>query len=418
MTDENPLPPGKNPGLFYGYNVVIAAFLIMLLTYGVRTSFGVFFKPMETEFEWSRALISGAVTLSMIVQGLWGIFMGRVNDKIGSRLVITVCCFFLGLGMLLIYFTRYSWHLYLFYGIIIGVGMGGVFVALVSTVTRWFIKKRGAMTGIVLAGIGAGTLIMAPVANWLISLYGWRMSNVILGSLVLVIGMIAAQFLRRDPSKMGLKPYGHVESKEQGTAYDALGMSVKETIRTHQFWMVMVIFACVGYCTFVVSIHLVPHITDLGISASIAANVLATTGGVHIVGGIILGMVADRIGNQKVIIISFAFIAAALFWLIPITTVLFFFIFAVVYSLGIGGGTAMESTITADLFGVKSHGVIIGIVSFGFTIGGAIGPLATGYLFDMTGNYNIAFVVAGSLGVLGIILTAILRPTKNLPALK
>src|SRR4030042_2289884 len=108
MTVDKVYPSHKNKSrFFYGYTVVIAAFIAMLLAYGVRTSFGVFFKPMEAEFNWTRALISGAVTLSVIVQGLWGIYMGRVNDRIGSRWVITICSFFLGLGLLLISITTF-----------------------------------------------------------------------------------------------------------------------------------------------------------------------------------------------------------------------------------------------------------------------------------------------------------------------
>ena len=115
----NPSPRNK-PLFYYGYNIVVLAFIIMVLTYGVRTSFGVFFKPIEVEFNWSRALISGAVTLSMIVQGIWGIYMGRINDRVGSRWVITICSFFIGLGLLLVSLTQYSWQLYIFYGIIVG----------------------------------------------------------------------------------------------------------------------------------------------------------------------------------------------------------------------------------------------------------------------------------------------------------
>ncbi len=405
--------PKKESRFFYGYTVVIAAFIAMLLAYGVRTSFGVFFKPMEAEFNWTRALISGSVTLSVIVQGLWGIYMGRVNDRVGSRWVITICSFFLGLGLLLISITNFSWQLYIFYGLLIGLGMGGVFVALLSTATRWFIKRRGLMTGIVMAGIGAGTLTTAPIADWLISLYGWRLSNVIVGGVVLIIGIAAAQFLRRDPSKMGLAPYGQIEGKQTGLSSDASGLSLKESAGTWQFWVTAVIFATLGYCTFTITIHLVPHITDLGISAATAASILAVTGGVQSVGGIVLGLAADRIGSRWVIIISLVLISAGLFWLVSMTSVLAFYLFAIIYSFGIGAGTAMESTLTAELFGMKAHGVILGALAFGFTIGAAVGPLITGYLYDLFSNYKMAFLVSAAIGVIGLILTVLLKPVNK-----
>jgi MFS family permease len=412
MTHIGASPAKSHPSLFYGYYIVAIAFLIMLLAYGIRTSFGVFFKPMLAEFEWTRAFTSGAVTLSMMVQGVWGIYMGRVNDRTGSRLVITVCCLLLGVGLLLTSMTRYSWQLYLFYGVIVGLGMGGVFVALMSTVTRWFVKNRGLMTGIVLAGIGAGTVAIAPLSNWLISVYGWRTSNIILGGSVLVLGVAAAQFLKRDPAGVGLNPYGQIQ-RTQEKASHMRGLSLAEAASTRQFWMVMVIFACFGYSLFTITIHLVPHITDLGISPAIAASVLGIMGVAQSVGGIFFGMVADRIGNRRVILIGLIVASGTLFWLVSITSVVMFFLFAIIYNLGLGAGTAMESTITAELFGMKSHGLILGMMSFGFTVGSAAGPLITGYLFDLKGSYHLAFLICAATGILGIILALLIRPMAN-----
>jgi len=402
------------PRFFYGYIIVAASLLIILLTYGLRTSFGVFFKPMMNEFEWTRALTSGAVTLSMVMQGLWGIFMGRLNDKFGSRSVITLCCFISGLGLLLMYLTSSAWQLYLFYGVIFGIGMGGVFVALFSTVARWFVKQRGIMTGIVAAGIGAGTLIMAPIANWLISVYDWRVSYLILGSIAMVIGIITAQFLRRDPTQMGLMPYGQNEKKGENTSPSVTeGLSLKETVATRQFWMLAMVFFSLGYCIFAVSVHIVPHIIDLRISATTAAMILAVSGGIQAAGGIVLGGIADKIGNRRILIIGFVLIAAAMFWLPPIKSIWMFYLFAVIYGIGVSSGGIMEPIIVAELFGIKSHGLILGVVSFVFTVGGAIGPLVTGYLFDLNGNYQIAFVLCAVLSIVAVILGTLLRPIQK-----
>jgi MFS family permease len=402
------------PGFFYGYIIVAASLLIILLTYGIRTSFGVFFKPMINEFDWTRALTSGSVTLSMVMQGLWGILMGRLNDRFGSRLVITLCCFLSGLGLMLMYLINSAWQLYLFYGVIVGIGMGGVFVALFSTVTRWFVKQRGIMTGIVAAGIGAGTLIMAPVANWLISVYDWRVSYFILGSVALVIGIITAQFLRRDPAQMGLVPYGQNENEGENTSYTVTeGLSLKEAVSTRQFWMVAIVFFSLGYSIFGVTVHIVPHIIDLGISDTTAAIILAVSGGVQAVGGILLGGIADKIGNRRVLIIGFVLISVAMFWLLPIRSIWMFYLFAVIYGVGVSGGGIMEPMIVAELFGIKSHGLILGAVSFVFTVGGAIGPLVTGYLFDLTDDYQTAFLLCGVLNIVAIVLAALLRPIQK-----
>jgi MFS family permease len=402
------------PRFFYGYIIVAASLLIILLTYGLRTSFGVFFKPMINEFDWTRALTSGAVTLSMVMQGLWGILMGRFNDRFGSRSVITLCCFLSGVGLLLMYLINSAWQLYLFYGVIFGMGMGGVFVALFSTVARWFVKQRGIMTGIVAAGIGAGTLIMAPISDWLISVYDWRVSYLILGSVAMVIGIITAQFLRRDPAQMGLVPYGQNENTTKNRSPDASeGLSLKETVSTRQFWMVSIVFFSLGYSIFAVTVHVVPHMIDLRISATTAAVILAVSGGVQAVGGILLGGIADKIGNRRVLIIGFVLLAVAMFWLLPVRSVWMFYLFAVVYGIGVNGGGIMEPIIVAELFGMKSHGLILGVVSFVFTVGGAVGPFVTGYLFDLTGSYQTAFLICALLNVVAIVLAALLRPIRK-----
>jgi len=389
--------------------VVASAFLVMLLSYGVRTSFGIFFKPMVEEFDWSRGLTSGAVTVSMMIQGLWGIYMGRLSDRIGSRLVITICSFLLGLGLLLMSLTNHPWQLYLFYGIITGFGMGGIFVSLISTIARWFVKKRGLMTGIVMAGIGAGTLTFAPLADFLISSFGWRWSYLICGGSMLVLGILAAQLLKKPPLMSSPQP----EKIQNKQAVPAVGITLKQSLTTWQFWTLMVIFLCVGYCTFTITVHLVPHITDLGISSALAAGVLAVTGALQSLGGILLGFLADKIASRKVILISFILVTASLFLLVPITTIMPFYLFAVFYSIGIGGSTAMESTVVAEMFGMRSHGVILGAVSFGFTIGAAVGPYITGLLFDLTQSYTPAIFITAGTGVLGLLLTVLITWVKK-----
>jgi MFS family permease len=408
------LSESNKPGtkLFYGYIVVAAALLMVTLAFGSRFSFGVFFKPMLNEFDWTRTLASGAVTLSMLLQGVGSMYMGRLNDKIGPRFVMTLCGVFLGVGLLLMSQVNDVWQLYLFYGVIIGVGMGGAFVAPLSTVARWFVKRRGMMTGIVIAGIGIGTVIVPPLANWLISIYEWRTSYVIVGSCILVIGVLAAQVLRRDPTKMGLMPYGEQEVGKQRLAASE-GVILGEAIRTRRFWMVVIAYFCLGYSLYSVNIHLVPSITDLGISPATAANVLALVGALFAVGCIVLGGAIDRIGSKQVLIICFILIVASVLSLSVIREVWMLYLFAVIYGLGSGGGAPVMSTMTAELFGMKSHGAIFGILSFSFAVGGAISPFLTGYLFDVAGNYQMAFLVCAASGVVGLIFSSILKQVKR-----
>ena len=400
----------NEPRFYYGYIVVAVAFIIIMLGYGTRYSFGIFFKPVLTEFEWTRAMVSGAFSLSMIFYGLLGIVMGGLNDKMGPRIVLTLSGILIGLGYFLMSLVSSVWQFYLFYGVIIGTGMGGYWVPTLSTVARWFTKRRSMFNGIVLTGTGLGTLIIPLIASRLIPAYDWRISFIIIGGFVLVIFVFLAQFMRRDPAQMGQVSYHENREGGQGVKLNVEGFSLGEAIHTRQFWLVFPMFFCIGVLISTVLVHIVPHATDLGISPLNAANILAVIGGMTIVSMIIVGTAADRIGNRKTLIIGFIVFSAAFFWLLTVTEPWMFYLFAVFFGLAFGSG-ALGSPFLAALFGLRAHGLILGVVNLGYNIGAATGPLLAGYIFDITDSYRIAFLVCVSLSIIRIVLVFLLRPT-------
>jgi len=402
------------PRFFYGHILVIIAFFVMVASWGVYNAFGVFFKPLQAEFGWSSAVTSGAFSLSMIIYGVLGIIVGGLTDRFGPRIVMTICGFLVGLGFVLMSQVNAIWQLYLFYGVIVGIGMSGVWVPQLSTVARWFVRRRSLMTGIVVAGVGIGQMIGSPVASRLIAAYDWRLSYIILGGVVLVVMVLAAQFMKRDPTKMGLLPYGENEVKQQGLASETRAFSLREAVHTTQFWIALAMFFCSGFGVFGITVHIVPHAIELGISAVSAASILAAMGGINILGTYVLGGLGDRIGNRQVFIIGFILMAAAFFWLVPARELWMFYLFAVVFGFAMGGMGAVESPLVAWLFGLRSHGLLYGVVHIGFTVGAAVGPVVMGYIFDLTGSYRMAFLVCGIVGILGIIIAVLLRPTKRL----
>ncbi|MFC2013841.1 MFS transporter [Chloroflexota bacterium] len=405
--------PGAKPKFFYGYAVAVGAFLIMLVSIGLSTAFGVFVIPLSTEFGWTRAMTSGAYSLSMIITGLLGIVMGGLTDKFGPRIVLTICGLFLTLGYLLMSQLCAIWQLYLFYGVIIGIGMAGSWVPLVSTVARWFVKRRSTMTGFVAAGMGIGGLIAPPVANQLISAYGWRMAYLILGIIVLIAIVSAAQLLRRDPMQKGLVPHGQNGSKEYASKLGTKSLSFKESVFTRQFWMLFAMVFCFGFCMFAIIVHIAPHATGLGFPPATAAIVLATIGGLSVFGNAVFGSTADRIGNRQTFAIGFILISAALFWLVWATELWNLYLFATIFGLATGSGNAIESPLVAEFFGLESHGLIYGVIALGFSIGASIGPFIAGYIFDVTRGYQVAFLVCAVVAIVGFILLSVLRPIKG-----
>ncbi|MBA7570323.1 L-lactate transporter [subsurface metagenome] len=384
-----------------------------MVMYGVNSTFGVFFKPLSTDLAWTRAMTSGAFSLSWIVHGSLSIVIGGLTDRFDPRIVLTICGVLLGLGYLLMSQISTVWQLYLFYGVVIGTGLSGGFITLMPTIAKWFVKRRSMVTGIVLAGSGIGTLIAPPIANQLISIYDWRLSYIILGGMALVLVVSAAQFLRRDPTQKGQMPYGESEGEEKGLKFETKAFSLKKAVSTRQFWLVFIMFFGLGYGASTVMVHIVPHATDLGISAASAANILAIFGGLSVIGRVVLGIAGDKIGNRQVLIIGFALIAAASFYLMPATDTWALYLFAAVFGFAFGGCVASESPIVAVLFGLSSHGLILGVIVLGFSIGAAIGSFVTGYIFDIAASYQVAFLVCAAISVVALISTVILTPTKT-----
>lgn len=401
---------GTKSNFFYGYIIVAACFGLQMMIWGLFLSFGVFLKPLVYQFGWSRAVISGASSLSLFFSGVTSIFFGSLNDRYGPRMIMTACGFFLGLGCLLTSQINAIWQLYLFYGVLVGIGISGADVVLLSTVARWFVKKRGMMSGVIMAGTGLGILIMPLVASSLISIYGWRISYIILGTLALLVVISVAQLLRRDPGQMKQLPDG-----EQKIAFGSLdsaegGLSLREAIYTRQFWTICTIFLAISLCANVVLIHIVPHAVDIGISTITAAGVLSTIGGASIAGRLIMGSTGDRVGNKWAVIVSLLVFVAAFIWLLVAKELWMLYVFAAAYGFAHGGFFAVGSPLVAELFGISSHGLIFGIVFFSGTIGGAIGPFVAGYIFDVTGSYQVAFVACAAIVIFGLILTMLLTP--------
>jgi len=404
------LTEGRKPKIFYGYIVVVAAFFIMVVMWGVLYSFGVFFKPVMTEFGWTSAAVSGAYSLCFLLLGVSGIITGRITDMFGPRVIVIVCGFFFGLGCLLMSQISAIWQFYLFYGVMVAVGISGSFVPLTSTVARWFVKRRGMMIGIVLSGVGVGTMIIPPLATHLISTYDWRISYIILGSIALVLVISAAQFLKRDPGRVGQLPYGADEVKTENLNLEAVGLSLKQAVRTRQFWLLWITFLFAGFCIQAVVVHIVPHVTEMGVSAAAAATILAAIGGFNTAGRIIMGSAADKIGSKPTLIVSAILMSVALSWLVGAREMWMFYSFALIFGISFGGFLALLSPVVVEMFGLREQGVLLGAVHFGMAIGEAIGPVAAGGLFDVTGSYNSAFLIGASIIAIGFILILLVKP--------
>jgi MFS family permease len=404
---------GKEHTYSYGYVIAAGCFGIQAIGIGTYVSYGVFFSPLLSEFGWSRAAISGASSMAFFLMGLFGIFVGRLSDRTGPRKVMAATGLLFGIGHLLMSRLGALWQLYLFYGLIVGIGLSSVDVLALSMIARWFAEKRGIMTGIVKIGTGAGQLTVPLVASMLITRYGWRNSYLIIGTAVLLVLVAIAQLLRREPNRIDRLTDYEKETSGGKPVLPGGGLSLSETLHTRQFWTISTANLAIVFCMLMIMVHIVPHAQDRGVSATRAAGVLSTIGGVSMAGRFITGIAIDRIGSKRAMILCFVLLIGGLLWLQIAREVWMLYLFAVIYGLAHGGYFTTISPIVAEFFGIIAHGVLFGIIAFSGTIGGAIGPILAGYIFDVTARYSLAFWLCTLMSVLGLALVLVLNPIEE-----
>ena len=398
------------PRFFYGHWIVVTCFFIQFLGWGLTQSFGVFFNPVLSEFGWSRAVISGSLSFNYFVYGFANILTGRMADRVGPRIVMTVCGILLGSGCLLMSQVQQVWQLYLVYGLIMGLGISGADVVLLATIARWFLRKRGTMSGIVKVGGGVSLFAMPLISNWLIGNYGWRKSYIILGIPIMILYVLAAQFLRRNPERMGLVPDGEVDIGGTNTNLQDIGLTLNEALRTRQFWMICIISVSLFFCTYTIPAQIVPHAIAIDITSAAAASVLSLIGMASIVGRFMMGTLSDRIGNRMAMGICILAMTASLIWLQTARELWMLYVFAVMNGFAHGAFFAAVSPLVAGYFGLRMQGSILGIVFCCGPVIGSIGPVLAGKMFDLTGTYNQSFLICTGFAITALIMIILLKP--------
>ncbi|MGB2878505.1 MAG: MFS transporter [Dehalococcoidales bacterium] len=399
--------------IFYGW-VVVATFCITgTAIWGIRFSFGVFFKALESEFELSRAATSAIFSVQMAMGGIFTILAGWALDRFGPKIVVLLMGICTGLSLLLTGQTTDLWQIFFTYSLLLAMGTGAIYVIVMSTVSRWFEKKRGLALGIASLGAGMGPLVVAPFATYLLSAFDWRMAFTILGAIAWVVVLPLSRLLKRDPQEIGMLPDGAEFS--QSITHDKKPFVVEDYLspwqafRTRSFWLFLCIFLLFAVNLFIILTHLVPHITDLGFSPVEAATVLSVAGGAALAGRLLLGTASDRLGRKRVVIICMLLHIIALLWLLWSRELWMFYIFALIFGIAWGGmGPAMAAVI-GETFGLGRIGAVLGVLELGFSIGAGIGPVAGGLIFDLKQSYSLSFLVGVVAMLAATVLVAFVR---------
>lgn len=292
----------KQKRYHYARTIVIASFFIVTIAYGVQYSFGVFLKPLEEEFSWTRAMISWVPSLFMFLQCTFAPFTGWFTDRYGPTRIVAIGGFFMGLGLVLTSYISTPWHLYVCYSVLVGVGISTVYNPVTTTVSCWFTQRRGLALGIVTAGIGLGTVIMSPMAGYLIATYGWRTSYLLMGLAAWLFIITGALFLRKQPGETGAQPYGEKTGPREENAYvESIGLSLPQALRTTSLQLFVLLGVLSGAAIFIVMYHLVAYAEGMEIPKVTAATFLSAIGGASIIGRISMGMLSDSLGVKAVL---------------------------------------------------------------------------------------------------------------------
>ncbi len=412
-----------NPTLRAGYSVVAASFLIQGVAIGGMFAYGLLFAEMISTFGWSRATIAGAISVATLTMGIVGVLAGRLNDRFGPRGVLSVSAAFYGVGFMLMSTLSEPWQLYLIWGVIVGIGLSTHDVVTLGTVARWFPRRRGFMSAIIKIGTGCGQMTIPVLVAALVAAYDWRIACQVFGAGAFVVLMFAAQFMRRDPGGAAAAPAAPAAAAASEAApasspapsHSGPDLSYRTALRLPALWLLCAHQALVIACLGTVTIHIVPHAIDLGLSRTAAASLLATIGGISLLGRLTVGFTIDRIGGRRALLASYCLLFVALVWLQFADKPWMLFVFAAAYAIAHGGFFTAISPTVAELFGTRAHGALFGTVLFFGTLGSAVGPLAAGASFDALGSYRIAFGMLCVLAATGFVL--IRRLARHRPVL-
>ncbi|KQV85259.1 MFS transporter permease [Massilia sp. Root351] len=394
-------------GIFHGWIVVAAAFVVTFVGFGSAYSFASFLAAFQAEFGASRGSVSLVFSLAGFLYFALGPISGPLADRWGVRVLTAAGMALVGLGLILAGRASTLMQVYLAYGLGVGLGVGCAYVPALGAVQRWFVQRRGLASGLAVSGIGVGTLVLPPLATWLIAQLEWRNAYLVLGVLAVVLGGAAAWFMEGDPASRGLHPDGQRPAAGSVPRRQE-GLSVREAMRTRPFRGLYIACLVGSLGVFVPFVHLLPYAVEHGVPATAAAWLLGAIGVGSTAGRFLLGGMADKVGRERFLIAMHLGMAAALAIWAASGTWLALAAFALVFGLFYGGWVAVLPAVVADLFGAKHVGAVIGVLYTSVAIGTLAGPSSAGFLHDVLHDDLLTIIACSAANVIAAAVLAVM----------
>lgn len=392
--------------LHYAWIVAAVTFVTLLVGGAIRASPALLIVPLENEFQWSRATISFAVGVNILLYGLIGPFAAAMMETFGVRRMMLGALATIGVGVALTPLMQQSWQLVVLWGLVVGSGTGVIANVLAATIAvRWFTARRGLVMGLLTSSAAAGQLLFLPFLAAVIAAYGWRPMSLVLAAIVLVLLFPVAKLMRERPQDVGLNSYGEAPGTSVAlparagnpvrVAFAALGTG----LRSRDFWLLAgSFFVCGASTNGLIGTHLVAACSDKGMSEVAAASMLAMMAIFNFVGATGSGWLSDRMDNRVLLAIYYSLRGLSLL-LLPFAFDSFYMLglFTIFYGLDWIATVPPTVRLTANAFGKENTGLMFGWISASHQLGGAAAAYFAGVIRVDLGNYTQAFIISGVL---------------------
>ncbi len=383
---------GRERELPYAWVIVALGFFALAVAMGTRSTIGLVVRPWETEFGWDRAAVSLTASFGFLAYGLAQPLAGRWADRYGPRLVFTGSMALLAVSTAAVGAIQNLWHAYLAFGLGLMAAVGGASnVTAAVAIARWIKRRKALAIGIVMAGAAAGQLVLVPAIAALIKAVGWRAAFFWTGSAILLIAVPLVWFLLKDD------PPGSAAARVAREAADGRPKPLAELARDRNFWWLAGSFWVCGVTTAgLIDPHLIPYAEDIHIDTITAATAFGVLGTFNVLGTLFAGAISDRWGHKWVLGWVYAGRAITLFFLLFVREPVMLFVFAVAFGIVDFATVPPTTALSTSLFGRRSGGTVIGLVSLSHQIGSAMGSYAGGLVHDWAGSY-VLFFLSGAL---------------------
>jgi MFS family permease len=371
--------------------VVLALFVV---TYGISTplaAYGVFLPILAETFGWSRGAIATALSINLLLGGVAGFVVGALADRHGPRAMLVVTVMLAGAAFALVATVGALWQLYLFVGVLGGIGMSSFYLLAAATVTHWFDERRGLALALVLVGFNLGYITAGPLAAWLIGVVGWRPAYALLGGAAGLVTLLAALTVRLPrPAEAA-----HFRRPSVGaSAVIVPGLTLRAALVDPRQWLLNVSWFLLGGLALMISVHAVPFARDQGISLAAASLALTAYGIGSASGRLTAGAVSERLGAHTTVRLGYGLQIVALTALLWVPSREMLMVSLATFGAGFAASDTMVTKVIPDVFGVRAIGAIMGVLTLGWRMGAALGPAVAGFLYDATGSYTVPFGAA------------------------